>query len=209
MITQNNHKGTKHYDMLKKTLVTLTVGILIGTTATFFREAYSENGLSADQLKQCEYLYFNFKKFGEKEFLYRYSFKSFVKECVKLYNDPNWTFDGKDKIDRYFEKLESANTSEKSTTNEVQVSITSKYRIGETRYVISFEACTNNSRTLAVFLIYSDIDKFIGISQRLIPQDSCSTYWTNVYANSPNSIGIEYVKDLHEHANLLKKPLKN
>lgn len=204
MIPQNHsHKGSS--DIGKQILVVLTVGILLGTTATFFKEAYSESKLSNDQLKQCESLYFNFKKLGETEFIYRYSFKSFIKECIKLYNDPEWTFSGKDKIDKYYEKQEAAKNAEPHTTSEVQVSITQKYRIDETRYVISFEACTQDKKMQSVFLIYSDIDKFIATSQRLIPQDSCSTYWTNVYAKLPDSIGIQYVKDFQEYANLQKK----
>jgi len=190
--------------IVKKVLAVLTVGVLLGTTGTFFKEAYGE--LSSDQLKQCEYLYFNFKKFGEREFIYRYSFKSFINECIKLYNDPEWTFVGKDKIDKYYEKQDAAKTAEQTATpTEVQVTITQKYKIGETRYVISFEACTETSRTQALFLIHSDIDKFIATSQKLIPKDSCSTYWTNVYAKLPDSIGIQYVKDLDKYPNLLKK----
>ena len=205
IIQDHNHKGTIHFDVVTKTLAVLTVGILLGTTATFFKEAYSESKLSNDQLKQCESLYFNFKKLGENEFIYIYSFKSFIKECVKLYNDPEWTFIEKDKIDKYYEKQEAAKTAEQPTANEVQVSITEIYQIDKTRHVISFEACTQNSRMQAVFLINSDIDKFIATSQRLIPQDSCSTYWTNVYAKLSDSIGIQYIKDPDAFADLLKK----
>lgn len=197
-----SHKG----NIVNKILAVLAVGILLSTTGTFFNVAHGERELTTDQLKQCENLYFNFKKFGEKEFIYRYSFKSFINSCIKLYNDPEWTFDGKDKIDRYYEKQEAAKTAEQTTIpSEVQVSITQKYKIGETRYVISFKACTNTSKTQAVFLIQSDIDKFIATSQKLIPKDSCSTYWTNVYAKLPSSIDTLYVKDLGEYPNLLKK----
>ena len=205
IIQDHNHKGTKRSDVVTKTLAVLAVGILLGTTATFFKEAYSESKLSNDQIKQCESLYFNFKKLGENEFIYIYSFKSFIKECVKLYNDPEWTFIEKDKIDKYYEKQEAAKTAEQPTANEVQVSITEIYQIDKTRHVISFEACTQNGKMQAVFLINSDIDKFIATSQRLIPQDSCTTYWTNVYAKVSDSIGIQYVKDPDAFVDLLKK----
>lgn len=204
-MTQQNHSHKGSSDIGKQILAVLTVGILLGTTATFFKDAHGEEALSKDQLNQCEYLYFSFKKLGEKEFIYRYSFKSFIKECVKLYNDPEWTFIEKDKIDKYYEKQEAAKTAEQPTANEVQVSITEIYRIDETRHVISFEACTQNSRMQAVFLINSDIDKFIATSQKLIPQDSCSTYWTNVYAKVSDSIGIQYVKDPDDFTDLLRK----
>jgi hypothetical protein len=209
-MTNQNHilKGTK-LDVLKKTLVVLSVGILLGTTVTFFEDANAQSQLSSNQLKQCEYLYFNFKKFGENEFIYRYSFKSFIKECVKLYNDPEWTFEGKDKIDNYYQKQEAAKNAEPYSPSEVQLSITQKYRIGETRYVIGFEACTFDKKMQSVFLVYSDIDKFIATSQKLIPQDSCSSYWTNINANLPDSIGILYVKDLKEYTHLIKKEIKN
>lgn len=192
-------------DIGKMTFAVLTVGILLGTAGTYFEPAYSDSTLSDEHLKQCESLYFNFKKFGEKEFIYQYSFKSFIKECVKLYNDPEWTFEGKEKIDKYYEKQETVKTQEPPTALEVQVLITQKYSIDQIRYVISFEACTQSSKALAVFLISSDIDQFIASSQKLIPKDSCATYWTNVYAESADSIGIEYVKDPEKFANLLEK----
>ena len=206
-MTQNHHlqNETIHSDIVKKTLAVLTVGILLGTTATFFKVAYGENGLTDDQLKQCENLYFSFKKLGEKEFIYRFWMKTFAKDCVKLYNDPDWTFAEKDKIDKYFEKQEAAKTQEQSTESEVQVSITQKYRIDETRYVISFDACTQSSKMQALFLISSDIDKFIATSQKLISQGSCNTFWTNVYAELPDSIEIQHVKDIREYADLVKK----
>jgi hypothetical protein len=196
------HKGS--FDVGKQILVVLTAGILLGTYGTFFKNGYSESTLSKEELKQCEYLYFSFKNLGENEFIYRHSFKSFIKDCVKLYIDPDWTFEGKDKIDKYYEKQEAANTSE-PIPSEVQVLITQKYRISETRYVISFEACTQNSKMQSVFLISSDIDEFIAQAQRLISQGSCSTYWTNVFANTPDSIEIQYVKDLQKYPNLPKK----
>lgn len=196
------HKGSS--DIGKQILAVLTVSILLGTTGTFFNNAYSESALSKDEQKQCEYLYFSFKNLGETEFIYRYSFKLFIKECVKLYNDPEWTFEGKDWIDKYYEKQEAAKNTE-SIAKEVQVSITQKYRMSETRYVVSIEACTQSSKMQSVFLISSDIDQFIAQSQRLISQGSCSTYWTNVYADTPGSIDIQYVKDPQKYPNLIKK----
>ncbi|HXV66196.1 MAG TPA: hypothetical protein VD731_03055 [Nitrosopumilaceae archaeon] len=190
--------------IIKKILVVLTVGILLGTTGTLFKDAYSEKSLSKEEIKQCEYLYFSFKKLGESEFIYRFSFKSFVKDCLKLYNDPDWTFEGKDKIDKYYEKQEAAKTAE-PVPKEVQVTITQKYQISETRYVISFDACTKNSKMQSIFLISSDIEEFIGQSYRLISQDSCSTYWTNVFANSPDSIDVQYMIDLSKYPILPKK----
>lgn len=206
---EKNHinKETMRSELIRKTLLFLTVGVLLGTMATFFGEAHGEYGLTKSQSKQCEHLYFSYKKFGEQEFLIKFTFKTFIKQCIKLYKDPIWTFDGKDKIDRFYEKREAAKNAP-LPTNDVLVSITQKYKISDSRYVISFEACTKDKQTLSVFLIESDSDKFLATSQKLIPQNSCSTYWTNVNAKMPDSIGIQYFTDHQNYPNLTKKVLK-
>lgn len=206
-MAKNHTPETIRSEIIKKTLLFLTVGILLGTMATFFGEAYGERGLTKSQTKQCENLYFSFKKYGKEQFIIKFTFKTFIKQCIKLYNNSAWTFDGKNKIDRFFEKQDVAKNAE-PRSNDVQVSITKKFKIGDSRYVISFDACTKDTKMLSVFLINSDTEKFIATSQKLVPKDSCSTYWTNVSAKLPESIRIEYFKDHQNYPNLSKKVLR-
>lgn len=207
-MAKNHTPETMRSEIIKKTLLFLTVGILLGAMATFFGDAYGEYGLTKSQTKQCENLYYSFKKYGEEEFITKFTFKTFIKQCVKLYNDPAWTFDGKNKIDRFFEKQEAAKNTVPAA-NDVQVLITKKFKIADNRYVIAFDACTKDTKMLSVFLVNSDTEKFIATSQKLVPKDSCSTYWTNVSAKIPQSIGIEYFNDHQNYPNLAKKVLKS
>ena len=206
-MAKNHTHETIRSEIVKKTLLFLTVGILLGAMATFFEEAYGERKLTKSQTKQCENLYFNFKKYGQEQFITKFTFKLFIKECVKLYNDPKWTFDGKEKIDKFYEKKYAAKNAE-PRSNDVQVSMTKKFKIADSRYVIAFDACTKDTKMLSVFLINSDTEKFIATSQKLVPKDSCSTYWTNVSAKLPESIEIEYFKDHQNYPNLSKKVLR-
>ncbi|HII36859.1 MAG TPA: hypothetical protein HA319_07725, partial [Nitrosopumilaceae archaeon] len=52
--------------------------LVLAATNSFFSSVYAQK-LTKNQLKQCEFLYFNYKKFGEAEFLKRYDFKSFIR----------------------------------------------------------------------------------------------------------------------------------
>src|SRR3989304_3180978 len=79
----------------------------------------------------------NYKKFGEAEFLKRYDFKSFIRECIKLYKDPDWTFKGKDKVDQYFDKSVNVKKNE-STNSKLKISITHKLKVGHTRFLAGF-----------------------------------------------------------------------
>ena len=156
-------------------------------------------------MKQCELLYFNYKKFGETEFLKRYAFKSFIKDCVKLYKDPKWTFSGKDKIDQYFSK--SVNTKKSDSNSNLAISIIKKLKIDSTRFLASFAACATTNGAMPNFLLSSDKEQFIGSSTKMIPANSCRTFSTYLQTQNPTSISIEHVADTSEYSHLSVKTL--
>src|SRR3972149_6945651 len=138
----------------------ISVFCLAGTNS-FFSSVYAQK-LTKFQLKRCEDLYFNYKKFGEDEFRKRYHSKSFIGECIKLYKDPNWTFKGKDKIDQSFAKSDNTKKSE-STNSKLKISITHKLKVGNTRFLAGFSACASTNGIMPNFLLSSDKEQFIGI----------------------------------------------
>jgi len=156
--------------------------------------------LTKNQLQQCEHLYFNYKKFDEAEFLKRYAFKSFIKECIKLYKDPKWTFNGKDKVDQYFAK--SVNTKNNDSNSKLSIKITHKLKVGNTRYLAGFAACATTNGAMPNFLFKSDKEQFIGSSTKMITANTCRSFSTYLQTHNPTSISIEHIVNLSEFSNL-------
>jgi hypothetical protein len=162
--------------------------------------------MTKNQLKQCEHLYFNYKKFGEAEFLKRYAFKSFIRECIKLYDDPKWTFKGKDKVDEYFDK--SVNTKKGVSTNsKLTIKITHKLKVGNTRFLAGFSACAQSNGGQPNFLLSSDKEQFLGLSTKMISANTCRIFSSYLQTQNPTSISVEHVADLSEYSHLKVKRL--
>jgi len=182
----------------------ISVLVLAGTNG-FFTTVHAQK-LTKNQLQQCEHLYFNYKKFGEAEFLKRYAFKSFIKECIKLYNDSKWTFTGKEKVDQYFAK--SVNSKKSELTNyKPTISITQKLRVGNTLFLANFAACASGNGVMPNFLLSSDKEQFIGSSTKMISANTCRSFWTYFQTQNPTSISIEHVSNLSEYSHLQIKRL--
>ncbi|MEX0640170.1 MAG: hypothetical protein WD018_03000 [Nitrosopumilaceae archaeon] len=179
--------------------------LLLAGTNSFFSSVHAQK-LTKNQLKQCEYLYFNYKKFGEAEFLKRYDFKSFIRECVKLYKDPKWTFTGKDKVDQYFDKSINAKKSE-SANSKPKISITHKLKVGHTRFLAGFSACALASGVIPNFLLSSDKEQFLGLSTKMIPANTCRIFSAYLQTQNPTSISIEHIADPAEFSHLKVKRL--
>jgi hypothetical protein len=178
--------------------------LVLAGTNSFFTNAYAQK-LSKNQLKQCEHLYFNYKKFGESEFLKRYEFKSFIKECIKLYNDPKWTFIGKEKVDKYFETSVNVKNIEKENSKP-KINIIKKIKVDNSRYLTSFAACATN-HVMPNFLLSSDKEQFIGTSSKIISSNTCRTFSTYLITQNPISISVEHIADQADYPHLKVKML--
>lgn len=180
------------------TIFAISILVLAGTNS-FFTLVYAED-LTKNHLIQCEYLYFNYKKFGEAKFLKRYAFKAFIRDCIKLYKDPKWTFDGKDKVDQKFAKSDPANS-------KLTISIKQKIKFDNKHYIASFTACATTIGAMPDFLFSSDKEQFIGSSTKMISENTCRTFSTYLMSQNPTSISIKHVSDPTEYSHLSVKRL--
>ena len=185
------------------TIFVVSILVYAGTNSTSI-ETYAQK-LTKNQLIQCEHLYFNYKKFGESEFKKRYDFKPFISECIKLYKELKWTFNGKDKVDQYFSKIEEVKNSQLTTSN-LKISITKKLKVGNERFLTSFSACATKS-SLPTFLMSSDKEQYIGTSSKMISANTCRTFSTFFQTPNPMSISIEHVSNPSDYSNLKVKRL--
>jgi hypothetical protein len=181
------------------------VTILILSWSNSYEYAFAQK-LTKEQKKQCENLYFNYKKFGKTDFLKRYAFKSFINDCIKLYKDSKWTFKGKEQIDKYFDRLNKATKNVHDNNNSKDMpttKITKKLKISQSKYMLNFQACIfSKDNSLPSFLVSSDLDKFIVTPIKKIPAKTCKNYWIDVSSKSPTNISIDFVENTTKYPNL-------
>jgi hypothetical protein len=203
------------YEQTLSRILTLRVGILVGicivslflSTTQAGQLAYAQKPLSKEILLQCQEIYPKYKELGEKDFKIKYSHKRFLEDCVKLYKDPNWTFKGKNTIDKNFEKTSSTKPIDKSN-EQVTVKILGKSKISTDKYFVKFQACSENgSSNKSRFVIESQIEKFVGTSLKDIASKQCNSYWTQIKSKSSENILIKFTTDASVISTLENRPL--
>jgi hypothetical protein len=182
----------------------ISVMVFAGTNGLF--TTVHAQKLTKNQLQQCENLYYNYQKFGEAEFLKRYAFKSFIRDCIQLYKDPKWTFVGKDKIDQYFGKSGNVNNND-STNPKLTISIKQKIKIDNKRFFTSFVACSTTKDVMPNFLFSTDKEQFIGSSTKMISANTCRTFSTYLNTQNSASISIQHVLYTTQYSHLSVKRL--
>ena len=159
--------------------------------------AYAEQKLSPTVLKECEKLYLKYRELGEAEFRSQYSYRAYLNDCIKLYKDPSWTFLGKEKLDNYFDKIDSAKSKSKLGASDIKsVKIVQKLKLGKDKYYVKFQACASDTGvTKPTFLVQTDLEKFLAKSSKNLPSHKCLSYSTEVASKYSDAIGLKFVND--------------
>lgn len=190
------------------TLVGICILSLFLSSTQVGQLAYAQKSLSKDILLQCQEMYPKYKELGEKNFKIKYAHKRFLEDCIKLYKDPNWTFKGKNNIDKNFEKSSSATKTVESVNEQVSTKILGKSKISNDKYFVKFQACSENkSMSKPRFVIESQMEKFVGFGAKDISPQQCNSYWTQIKSKSPENITIKFVNNESIISALENRPL--
>ena len=165
--------------------------------------AFAEKKITRSQ--NCEVFYSLYKDIGESKFRDRYQKIRSISDCLRLYKSSGWNFLGKAETDQYFDSLKSRQKG--SQPVEVKINILSKDPTGKMKYVIKFEACSNQTISEPYFLIKSNGDKYLASSGAILQNNKCSTFRAEINAVSPNTIQVEYVKEPNKYESLKTKRL--
>jgi len=154
----------------------------------------------------CKEMYFRFVELGERKFLEKYKGKSSVYNCIKIYANPDWSFAGKNKIDRNYESLTKLVRGD--TDKGANVSITSSRIISEGKFLIKFRACADTTLQKPSFLIKSKTEQYIGVSEKILQNGKCSDYHAQIKAKYREEITIMHVLDPTKHPDIKLGPLR-
>lgn len=129
-----------------------------------------------------------FRSLGEAKFVEKYRGTSILSDCLKLYKNPNWSFSGKSKIDRYYDKKLPV-----EKTLPVQLEVLSKKAAGNGKYSLIYKICVDKQISHHTVLISSGFERFLASSYDPIPNKTCKAFQVAVKSASPNDITIRYI----------------
>lgn len=146
--------------------------------------------------KLCETKYESYKKLGPKTLEQNNPHLIYLKECFKLFEDKEWHFTGKEKLDKYYETQSqtSSNTGWIIKNYENQnLGITNMRttQTGDGEYILRVRLCIDD-KTISEpkFFVITDKEYFLAMGNMMVKQGSCITAWTYVDAQDPEKISF-------------------
>jgi hypothetical protein len=156
--------------------------------------------LSEDQIKQCEALYDDYKNLQESDFNQRYLYHKFARNCVMLFEDPIWDYDGMDRYEKLSEKsaeyvteMETASAQRKKSFFIDPISVIELKIPGS--FLFTFKGCTGDQFVnIEEAVVVSDkevvqLSKYKAI-KRVVPPGVCNILEVQIKADDPNSIRV-------------------
>jgi hypothetical protein len=159
---------------------------------------YSSTDADKSNFQQCMILHKFYAVSSASEFEYKYPDKEFIGDCVKLYQDPIWQYDEKDRLKKLYSRfveIETARTGQTTPTHTVHSEISYIQDLGDGAFDIKFNACAADTTIHhAKFLIKSSTDSIeIGSYKDLLP-NSCRSYSATIHAKNSNDIEVHLME---------------
>ena len=151
------------------------------------------------RIKQCEILFQSYKNVGEQRFKVKYSHINYLKDCISLYKDPVWKYQGEDRYDKLYKRLTELQQKQeqKKLSYEPTVNILSKTKIGDEKYDVKFNICAGDKKIdKAKVLIKSQIESVEYGTNKDIPENACRSYATQINAKNPDNIFITILEQV-------------
>ena len=194
-----------HTFLSKKIL--FSVLICVGFTATAnaeyndkFSLPYVLDALTESQIKECESIYDDFVSLSDLDFYTRYQLHEFSGNCVMLYGDSLWDYDGSDRYEK-LSQLSAELTQERETELKqsrenfyINPRSVTELQIPGT-FLFEFEGCTGDQTINASDIsVVSDketvlLTKFAGEERTILP-GSCNLLEVQIRADDPSSIKV-------------------
>ncbi len=144
-------------------------------SGSFMVLTFADTSVSNNIEKICKHRYENYKKMGEENFQKRYPGIPEMNACLFLFNNLSWDFEGKDLIDKKYSSYFEIQKNSK---------IVSKYKIGQSKYLVKFQICTENNLKSSFLLVITEKERFLGTISRPI-LDSCGSFWVIMKTENP------------------------
>jgi hypothetical protein len=165
-----------------------------------FSLPYVLDPLTNSQIKDCESIYSDFNSLSDSDFYTRYLNHNFSGNCVMLFEDSLWDYDGSDRYEKLSERSAEL-TQERETELKqrrekfyIESKSVTELQIPGT-FLFKFEGCTGDQTINANDIsVVSDketvlLTKFVG-EEREIPPGICNKLEVQIRADDPSSIKV-------------------
>ena len=153
------------------------------------------------RITTCDILYQPYVSKGQLQLQQEYSFISYIRDCIDLYNDKVWHYQGEDRTERVYNRFIEIHQHNLQfipyVPIEPRVEIRSIIDTGNERVMIKFDICAGDAQLdKAKVLVKSDIETILIGSDKDISENSCRNYETQIYAKYPQNIEIEIIEKI-------------
>jgi hypothetical protein len=148
----------------------------------------------------CKQMYIQYKDLGKQEFIEKYKDRRSIYDCVKLYKNPDWTFVGKSKIDKYYSNIELL--TQNNMNKKADVKILYSISADSDKFLVKFKACADTTILKPSFLIQSKTEQYVVLTEKILQKGTCNDYRTYVNAKYQSDIKIEHIVDLSNYKHL-------
>jgi len=156
--------------------------------------------LTDSQLKNCESIHDDFTSLSDFDFYTRYQTNNFAGNCVMLYEDSLWDYEGSDRYEKLSDRSlillqeREAELKQRRENFYIESKSLTELQIPGT-FLFKFEGCTGDQSINAKdILVVSDketllLTKFVG-NERVIPPGVCNKLEIQIRADDPASIKV-------------------
>ena len=183
--------------------VLICVGFVANANADYidkFSLPYVLDALTDSQIKECESIYNDFVTLSDSDFYTRYQNHQFSGNCVMLYEDSLWDYDGSDRYEKLSERsVELIQETEIKLKQKREIFYIEFKSLTELpipgTFLSKFEGCTGDQAIYAKDIsVVSDketvlLTKFVGDERTFLP-GTCNLIETQIRADDPSSIKV-------------------
>ncbi len=153
----------------------------------------TQTPVSKPRLNMCQVLYPTYNTMSPMGFKAKYSHINYISDCINLYKDPVWNYQGDDRIEKLYQRFLEIREERKQQTpklsTEPSVKIVSSINIGTEKFLVKFNVCAGDLIIdKAKILINSKIESVVIGSNKDIPANACRTYETQIHAKYKENI---------------------
>ena len=151
------------------------------------------------RITMCNVLYNAYVVQDKSEFQEEHFFISYLQDCMDLYEDKVWQYQGDDRTERIYNKFVEIHAHNiefpETKTIEPHVQVRSLVNAGHEKSMIQFDICAGDKQLdKAKVLVKSDLETVVVGSDKDISSNSCRNYSTQIYAKHPENVEIEIIE---------------
>jgi len=202
--------------------VLICAGFIANANADYidkFSLPYVLEALTDSQIKECESIYNDFISLSDFDFYTRYQTHQFSGNCVMLYEDSLWDYDGSDRYEKLSERsaelIQEHETKLEQRRENFYINPKSLTELSVPgTFLFKFEGCTGDQTIKLIDIsVVSDketvlLTKFVGEEREILP-GVCNKLEVQVRADDPSSIKVVIPSlDVEVYAKLEKQVTK-